>query len=155
VAPLATREIVTAKGPLPVVTGNATKRAGRSMVVKRLRCTYLNSLRHAGPDPMTFIAGQSFRLIVLCMAEAHPKCLGVFARADMTTRLVTNAAGRNVPIARLSARSVALITGIMSVQSRGNCHGHAGARRSMTNNATNAAAHSRVARVIEFHVEAA
>ena len=70
-APFANGKVITAEGPLPVVTGHATKRAGESMVVKRLRSGHLNLPLHTRSDPMTFIASQSFRLIVFCMAEAE------------------------------------------------------------------------------------
>jgi hypothetical protein len=92
------------------------------------------------------------------MREAEAKCRGCFARSNMTTRFMARAAGRNIAtaclVAGLRLRAMALITRDMRVESRGNRHGHTGARGSMTSNATDAA-HSHVACMIEFHVEAA
>src|ERR1700694_6206909 len=88
------------------------------------------------------------------MSEAEAKGRGCFARANVTTGFVTHSAGRNIPLSRLRLWAVALIASNVRIQSRRNCHGHATARRSMTTSTTNAA-RSRVARMIESHVEAA
>jgi len=47
VAPRANRKVITAKGPLPAVTRHAAKRAGRSVMIERLRRSHLESLSYA------------------------------------------------------------------------------------------------------------
>jgi len=153
VAPLASREIITTKSPLPVVTRHATKSARRSMVIKRLWRCYLIWPRRAGSNPMTFVASQSFRLIVLCMAEAEAECRSCFARANITTGFVAHSAGRNIPIARPGAWAVALVTSDMRIYSGRNRHGHTAGAGAMTSDTANTA-HFEVTRMIESHTEA-
>src|SRR5712692_408236 len=66
---------------------------------------------------------------------------------------MTYATRRNIPIARLRSRPMALKASDMRAESCGDCHGNAGTRRSMTSNATKTA-QSQMARVVELHVEA-
>ena len=83
-APCANRKVVTAKGSLPVVTRHATKRARRSVMIKRLRCADLSS-RYAGADLVTFTASQSFVLVVLRMTETDAERLGHLPGTHVTT----------------------------------------------------------------------
>jgi hypothetical protein len=123
-------------------------------MIERLRGSNLESLGHAGSHTMTIIATQSFVPVMLRMTEANAKSRGHLARAHVTTRLVAHSAGRNLLVAGFRSGAVALKASNVCIQSRGNCHGYARPRRSMTSNATNAA-HLRVTTMIELHVEAA
>jgi hypothetical protein len=102
---------------------------------------------------MTFIATQSFRLIVLCVAEADTKSQCGLTRANMTTGLMAHATGRNILIAGLRARCMTAEAGCMSVEARGNRNSNAAARGAMATGTANIA-HSHVTPVIEFHIEA-
>lgn len=67
---------------------------------------------------------------------------------------MTNAARRDLPVPGLRLLTVALVARDMRVESRRNRHSYSAATGPMTSSTTNAA-HSRVAPMIEFHVEAA
>jgi len=150
VAPFTNCEIITAERTLAIVTSQATLRATGRVVIERLRRGDLSSLRQAGTHLMTFVASH---FLMLRMAEADFECRRKFRRARIATQLMTSATRRNVAAAGLRARSVASIAGCVRIETRGNCEGHATARRAMTRRATNAS-HLQMQGVIELHAKA-
>ena len=91
-------------------------------MIERQRGGYLKTGHHANSYTMTIIAIQVFVLVVLRVTEANAKSWGHLARANVAPQLMTDTARRNVPVARLGLRSMALKTCDMRVESRGDGH---------------------------------
>jgi len=89
VTSFANREVITAKSPLAVMTGHATLAATGRMVIQRLGCRDLPSLRHPGAHLMTFIAIDS--RLMLGVTEAESERRHVLRRSGVTTQLMTSA----------------------------------------------------------------
>jgi hypothetical protein len=68
-------------------------------MVKRLRRAYLKPPRHTRADAMTFIATQSLRSIVFGVTEPDAKRRRRLSRANETTGLMADTAGRDILLA--------------------------------------------------------
>ena len=110
----------------------------------------MSSLRHAGPDLMTFVAGN---FLVLRVTKTDAKCRHEFRSSGITAQLMTSAARGNIATAGLRPRGVASITSCVGIKAGGYRHCHAAARRLMTSRAANIA-HLQMSRVIELHPKA-
>jgi len=148
-ASLTHAEVISAECPLAVMTCHATLTAASRMMIQRFRRTNLSSLRHTCFDLMTLVAGylQMFRV-----TETDAKGRHEFRRARIAAQLMTGAARGNVAAAGLRSRLMAAITSCVRIEPERYRHGDAGARRSMTGCATDAA-HRDVSRVIELHAK--
>jgi len=89
VAPFTNREIVVAKRALAVMTSHATLSPSRRVMIERFRRGNLSALRQAGPDLMTFIAGD---LLMLCMTKANTERRRELGRPRISAQLMTSAA---------------------------------------------------------------
>lgn len=112
-AAFANGKVLATKRALPVVTSQATLSAPGSVMIERLGLRDLPALRHAGANLMTLFAGS---LLVLRMAEAHPKCLRELRGARIPSDLVTGAARRNIAPTRFRACGVTSVTGRVGIK---------------------------------------
>ena len=94
---IAYREVVAAKGTLPVMTTHATKRTSRCVMIKRLRRGHFIRLKSTA-YAMTIIATQAFVPIVLRVTETNSEGTGGLTRAVVTTELMTHTARRNIAV---------------------------------------------------------
>jgi hypothetical protein len=117
VAALTGGKVITAKSTLAVVARLTTLSPASRMMIERLGCSDLATLRHSGSDLMTFVA---CHFAMLCVTEIDAKGGGKFWSARVTAQLMTRATGGNVPPSELSARCVALVTGRVSIEAGGN-----------------------------------
>ena len=102
---------------------------------------------------MTVITTQAGVLTVLRMTETDAKSRSHLRCAGVTPKFMTNAARGNLLLSGLRLRTVTLEAGHMRIESGRDAHCDAATTGTMTTSATNAA-HARVTRMIEFHVEA-
>jgi len=93
VASFTNRKIFAAESTFAVVTSHATLAPSRSMMVERLGCSHLSSLRQSRPYLVAFVAGN---FLMLCMIEADAKRRHKFRRSRIASQLMTSTAGRNV-----------------------------------------------------------
>ena len=115
-ATFADREVVAAKRTLAVMARQATLRSTGGVMVERLWRGHLSSLRQAASDLVAFGARYFLMLEVI---KADAECRGHFRCPGITTQLMTRSARRDIPAARLSARSVAPVTSCVRGESRG------------------------------------
>ena len=123
-------------------------------MIERLWRTHLESLCYSGSQTVTIIATQSFIRVVFRMTKAHAKSTGHFRRARTTAQFMTDSTGRDLFVAGLGLRAVALITGDMRIESCRNGQGYAAATRPMTSQTAHTT-HLCVSCMVEPHVEAA
>jgi hypothetical protein len=89
VTSFADREVIIAKCAFAVMTCHAAQSSTGRMVVQRLRCRDLPSLRHAGAHLMTIVAVSLW--IVLGVTEANPERRHVLRSTRVTTQLMASA----------------------------------------------------------------
>ena len=94
---IAYREVVAAKGTLPVMTTHAAKGTSRCVMIKRLRRGHFIRLKSTA-YAMTIIATQSFVPIVLRVTETNSEGTGRLTRAVVTTELMTHTTRRNIAV---------------------------------------------------------
>ena len=143
------REVVVAKGALPVVTAHTTKRTSSRVMIERLwfgDFVLLHSAAHA----MTILTTQTLVAIVLGVTEADFERSRHLVWAHVATQFVTDAAGGNIAVTCLCLWAMTLETGCVRVRANRNRQRDAAASRSMATRAI----HALVTRVVEFHVEA-
>jgi hypothetical protein len=100
------------------------------MIQRLRRCHFVS--RRRGPGTMASVTSQAFVTVVLLVAEPNFESARHLAGAGEPAGFVAHTARRDIAITRFRLRTVTLKAGGMSAESRGDSHGHAGARGSMT-----------------------
>jgi len=149
-ATLAGSKIIATKRALAIVASHAALPAPGRVMIKRFGRGDLSSLRHAGPDLMTFRARN---FLMFRMVKADPESLGQFRGPGITAQLMTRSARRNIPAPGLCSGRVTSETSNVRVESRGDRQRHTGARRPVTGGAIDPA-HIQMPGMIELHAEA-
>jgi len=147
-APLAIRKIIAPEGPFVVVTGRAALSASRQEMLGCGGRNDLPLLGGPGSYAVTIGAAESLQLMP-GVAEIEFESLRPLRSPVITAGLVAGAARRDVAAARLGARGMALVAGLVGLQSRRDRERHAAPFRPVTGIAFRAP----VARVIELHVK--
>ena len=75
-------KVITAERALAIMTGHATQRPSRRMMIERLGCSHLSPLWHSRAHLMTFVA---VNLLMFCMTKTHAKRLREFGRSGVAT----------------------------------------------------------------------
>lgn len=149
-ATLAGGKVIAAERALAIVASHAALPAAARVMIKRFGRGDLSSLRHAGPDLMTFRARN---FLVLGVVKTDPESRGHFRRPGITAQLMTRSARRNIPPPGLCSGRVTSETSNVRVESRWDRQRHTGARRLVTGGAIDPA-HIQVPGMVELHAEA-
>lgn len=140
-------KVIAAERPLTIMTRHATHDPSRRMMIEGLGCCHLSSLWHSRSHLMTFVA---VNLLMFCMTKTDAKRLREFGRSRIAAQLMTGAAGRNIAAAGFRARRMTTVASCMGVKAGWYGERDATSRWAVTGRAANAA-HTQMARVIEFH----
>lgn len=158
-AALAVVKVGFAEGALAVVTGHATLRARVwKMLCGKGRADLAALWKPTRAYVVATVAVEVLSHAVICVAKAYAVRARGCGGRSVASSPVTRAAGRNINSARLLARRVTLVAGLVCIESCGNAFGHAAPRGCMTGYAASLRPGfrntGRVLRVVKLRVEA-